>query len=152
MILKARMEDAEEIQKLINGCASKGEMLPRSINDIYENLRDFFVWKEKGELAACCALHIVWKNLAEIRSLAVKPDSRRKGIASRLAEKCLDEAKDFGIKEVFVLTYISQFFSKMGFRTVKKEKLPHKIWNDCINCVKFPNCDEIALVKIIRRK
>ncbi len=142
---KAVMADAEKIQFLINGYAKQGLMLPRSINSIYENIRDFWVCEENGEIVGVCALTVFWNDLAEVRSLAVSPEHTRKGIGTALVEKALQEARDLGIGRVFTLTYQVEFFKKLGFRVVDKNSLPHKIWRDCVNCVKFPNCDETAM-------
>ncbi|MGC9045715.1 MAG: N-acetyltransferase [Thermodesulfovibrio sp.] len=145
-IRKAAISDIKTIHKLINEFAKKGEMLPRSLNELYENIRDFFIAEENNEIKGVCALHILWEDLAEIRSLAVKKDSQKKGIGSLLVKKCLSEAKKLGVKKVFVLTYIPEFFKKTGFKELDKSKLPQKIWGDCIRCPKFPECDEIALI------
>ena len=143
---KAKMKDAERIQFLINEYAKQGLMLPRSINSIYEHIRDFWVYEENGEVLGTCALTIFWNDLAEVRSLAVDPEHLRRGIGTALVKKALDEAKEFGINRVFTLTYQVKFFEKLGFKVIDKNSLPHKIWRDCINCVKFPNCDETAMI------
>ncbi|WP_353684781.1 N-acetyltransferase [Thermodesulfovibrio sp. 3907-1M] len=145
-VRKALVSDIKSIHRLINEFAKKGEMLPRSLNELYENIRDFFIAEENNEIKGVCALHILWEDLAEIRSLAVKKDSQKKGIGSLLVKKSLNEAKKFGIKRVFVLTYIPDFFKKIGFKELDKSKLPQKIWGDCIRCPKFPECDEVALI------
>ncbi len=144
LIKKAKIEDAKDIHFLINYYASKGLLLPRSLSSIYENIRDFFVIREE-DLIGTCALHIVWEDLAEIKSLAVREDFIKKGYGRALVESALEEAIDFGIKKVFVLTYQTSFFLKLGFNIVSKETLPHKVWGECINCSKFPSCDEIAM-------
>ncbi|SMP13839.1 amino-acid N-acetyltransferase [Desulfurobacterium pacificum] len=144
-VRKALISDAEKIQYLINEYAKQGLMLPRSINSIYENIRDFWVCEENGEVVGTCALTIFWSDLAEIRSLAVAPEHVRKGIGTLLVKKSLEEAKELGIERVFTLTYQVEFFKKLGFKEIDKNSLPHKIWRDCINCVKFPNCDETAM-------
>ena len=149
MIRKARFSDIEEIQRLINRYAREGALLPRSLNELYENIRDFFVWKEKGKLLGCCALHISWEDLAEVKSLAVSRRVRKKGIGNRLLQSALSEAKGLGIKRVFALTNQEKFFKKNGFKKIKKEKLPHKIWGECIRCPKFPDCDEVAMIFLI---
>jgi len=146
MIRKARFSDIKEIQRLINRYAEEGALLPRSRNELYENIRDFFIWKEKRKLLGCCALHISWENLAEIKSLAVEIGRRKKGIGSRLLQSALLEAKGLGIKRVFALTNQEKFFKRNGFKKIKKEKLPHKIWGECIRCPKFPECDEVAMI------
>jgi amino-acid N-acetyltransferase len=127
-------------------------MMPRSLNEIYENIRDFWVVLDgKGKnINGCVALHIVgWNNLAEIKSLAVEKNHQRKGLGSQLIEAVLDEAKSLRVKNVFALSYKPNFFKKFGFRVVSKSKLPHKVWAECCNCPKFPNCGEIALIKKI---
>jgi amino-acid N-acetyltransferase len=146
MIRKAKLSDVKPIQALVNRYAESGQMLPRSLNELYEQLRDFSVYEHDGELAGVCALHISWDGLAEIRSLAVQREQTRKSIGSRLVRHCLEEAASLGVERVFVLTYQDVFFRKLGFAAVDKKELPHKIWTDCLNCVKFPNCDETSLI------
>ncbi|RLA78253.1 MAG: N-acetyltransferase [Deltaproteobacteria bacterium] len=149
MIRKAKIAEAKTIQKLINSFAKEGKLLPRSLSEIYDNLRDFFVFEEDGRILGVCALHICWEDLAEIRSLAVQEDAWRKGVGRQLVEACLKEAKELGVKKVFLLTYIPSFFRKLGFSEVDKATLPHKIWGDCLRCPKFPYCDEVALLKTL---
>ena len=146
MMRKARVRDVRAIQGLIDTSASKGEMLPRSLSEIYDHLRDFYIYRGDRSLLGTCALHICWEDLAEIRSLAVVEEERRKGIGSQLVRACLREAKRLGIRKVFVLTYKPTFFQRFGFEIVDKATLPHKIWSDCLKCVKFPDCDEIAMM------
>jgi amino-acid N-acetyltransferase len=147
MIRKARMSDVKGIQQLIAEYARKGDMLPRSLADIYENLRDYFVFEEDGgELAGSAAIHIMWEDLAEVRSLAVRDGKMRRGIGTQLVESCISEAIVLGIDRVFALTYKPEFFEKLGFHVVDKAELPQKIWTDCLKCSKFPDCDEVALV------
>ena len=150
---KALMCDVKSLYNLFSEYSKAGEMLPRSLSDIYEHLRDFYIVEienadEEGsnEIAGACALSIVWENLAEIRSLAVKKPYTRKLIGTELVRKCIEEAKFFKITSIFALTYKPQFFQKSGFNVIDKSKLPHKIWSDCINCVKFPDCDETAVM------
>ncbi len=145
MIRKARTSDAISIYTLINDYAKEGLLLPKSLNAIYENIRDFWVYEEDEQIVACCALHVVWEDLAEIKSLAVKKEYTNRGIGYKLVERCLQEAKELGIKRVFALTYAVGFFEKFGFSVVDKSTLPHKVWGECINCVKFPSCDEVAV-------
>lgn len=147
MIRKARPSDVKGIQRLINFYAEKGLMLPRSLNELYENLRDFWVYTEKRKILGCCALHLSWKDLAEIKSLVVEESFQNKGIGSALIEVSLKEAKEFAVKEVFVLSYSPDYFKKFGFKKISKERLPHRIWQECIRCSKFPDCKEIALIK-----
>jgi len=150
MIRKARISDIRELHKLINFYAEEGKMLPRSLNELYENLRDYSVFEENGEILGCCALHVSWEDLAEVKSLAVKPEHTGKGIGRKLVEECLAETKELGIRKVFALTFNPEYFEKRGFRKIEKEQLPHKIWSECINCPKFPNCEEIAMLKEVK--
>lgn len=149
MIRRATIRDVKQIQKLINFYAQKDEMLPRSLNDIYENLRDFFVFGKAKKVAGCAALHVCWEDLGEIKALAVLGTQHKRGIGTKLVEACMKEAKKLGLKKLFVLTYKPAFFKRFGFSEVDKMQLPHKIWTECIKCAKFPDCDEIALTKEI---
>jgi amino-acid N-acetyltransferase len=144
---KARMSDAENIHALINGYATEGLMLPRARNIIYECIREFIIAEEDGEFLGTGALHIIWEDLAEARALAIKKDSRQIGIGRKIVNALIDEARHLEIKRVFALTYQPEFFEKCGFRIVSKDDLPQKVWKECINCPKFPNCDEIALIR-----
>ncbi|MDI6606555.1 MAG: N-acetyltransferase [Candidatus Omnitrophota bacterium] len=150
MIRKARINDIKQIQKLINSFAAQELMLPRSLNELYENIRDFWVVEDNGKISACCALHISWNDLAEIKSLAVAKKSQGKGLGRELLTACVDEAGGFGAKKLFVLTYKQEFFKKFGFKRIKHSELPHKIWAECINCCKFPDCQEVALLKVLK--
>jgi amino-acid N-acetyltransferase len=149
MIRKARIKDIRQIQNLINAFARQDLMLPRSLNELYETLRDFWVAEENRKIIGCCALHISWEDLAEIKSLAVAKPRQRKGVGKKLVFACLKEAQDLGAKKIFVLTYQPLFFQKLGFKKIKNSALPHKIWAECINCPKFPNCQETALLKVL---
>ena len=143
---KARISDVPQIHKLINHFADKGEMLPRALSDIYENLRDFFVARDGDRVVACASLHIYWSDLAEIRGVSVSEDNQNRGIGTRLVEECLEEARELGIPTIFCLTYKPAFFEKVGFRQIEKMQLPRKVWAECYRCPKFPNCDEVALI------
>jgi len=146
MIRKAILADVKAIQSLVNQYADSGQMLPRSLNELYEHLRDFHVYEENGALIGVCALHVSWDGLAEIRSLAVQQDRVKRGIGAALVRQCLAEAAALQVNRVFVLTYQPGFFRMLGFAEVDKKELPHKIWTDCLNCIKFPDCDESALI------
>jgi amino-acid N-acetyltransferase len=146
MIRKAKLDDVKAIQTLINDYADSGQMLPRTLNEVYEHLRDFHVYEDGNALLGVCALHVSWAGLAEIRSLAVKRDWHKRGIGRQLVQQCLAEAAELHVERVFVLTYQAGFFRKIGFHEVDKKELPHKIWTDCLNCIKFPNCDESSLI------
>lgn len=145
MIHRARISDAKAIHQLLLGYAQQGQLLGRSLVDIYDALRDFHVYADDGEILGVAGLQICWEDLAEIRSLAVKPGLAGKGIGRQLVETCLVEARELGLSRVFALTYQPGFFERLGFVEIEKSALPHKIWTDCIHCVKFPDCDEVAL-------
>src|SRR3972149_6822250 len=140
MIRKAKLDDIKEIQRLLKVYAPRGGILPRSLSELYDHLRDFFVFFRNRKIVGICALHICWDDLAEIRSLAVQEDVRKTGLGAELAMACLEEAGKLGAKRVFALTYQPEFFEKLGFTRVDKAALPHKIWTDCLKCVKFPDC------------
>ncbi len=152
MIKKATLQDIKAIHKLLQEFGSKGELLPRPLSELYDHVRDFWVYRDdniKDSVIGCCALQICWENLAEIRSLAVHPEHWGKKIGSKLVEAAISEAKSLNITKVFTLTYRPDFFKKYGFVQIDRSELPLKIWTDCILCVKFPNCDEIAMMKKI---
>jgi amino-acid N-acetyltransferase len=143
---KPKFSDVIAMQDLINVNADQGLMLPRSRNAIYETLRDFTVAEKEGKIIGVGALHIIWDEMAEVRALAIAPDAKKQGIGRKLVGLLIDEAKGLGVKQVFALTYQPDFFTKCGFTEVSKDNLPHKVWKECINCPKFPNCDEVALI------
>lgn len=146
MIRYAKVADSNSIKDTVNRYAKKGEMLSLSINEVYERLYEFAVWEEEGAIVGVCALHPMWGDVAEIRSLAVDPDYVRKGIGFALVDFMLKRAKEHGFKSVFALTYRQSFFEKSGFTVTDIENLPKKIWTDCLKCVKYPNCDETAVI------
>ena len=149
MIRKATVEDVKAIQNLVNHHADKGEMLPRSLGDTCDNVRDFFVYEEDGAMLGCGALHVTWVDLAEVRSLAVMDDAKSRGIGTALLAACLEDAERLNIKRVFALTYKPGFFERKGFQQIDKNELPHKVWLDCVKCVKFPDCDEVAVIRTL---
>lgn len=145
MVRKAVIPDARDIHRLLLGYARDGLLLSRSLAEIYESIRDFYVYEADGKVIGTAALNICWENLAELRSLAVHADFNGRGAGRDLVLACLDEARQLGISRVFALTYKQAFFEKLGFAVIEKSELPHKIWGDCMKCAKFPDCDEIAL-------
>ncbi len=156
MIRNARMEDVKAIYALLGHYSDQGLLLGRSLSSLYDQLRDFMVIDGVDEtvdqgapgdgILGVCALHVCWENLAEIRSLAVAPHLLGENIGSRLIESCLAEASRFGINRVFTLTYQPDFFKRFNFKMIDKNELPHKVWSDCIQCPKFPDCNEEALI------
>ena len=143
---KAKINDVTQMYQLINSFARKGEMLARSLSEIYENVRDYIVVRDGERVVACVALHVSWSDLAEIKSVAVAEDSQNAGIGTQLVEACLKEAKELGIPTVFCLTYRPSFFERFGFSQLDKMELPRKVWTECYRCPKFPDCDEVALI------
>ncbi len=143
---KARVSDVPQMHKLINSLADKGEMLARSLSEIYENIRDYIVVRQSERVIACVALHVSWSDLAEIKSLVVAEDCQQQGVGARMMEACIREAKELGIPTIFCLTYKPAFFEKFGFSQVDKAELPRKVWGECYRCPKFPDCDEVALI------
>ena len=144
---KANIGDVKHMHTLVNKFAGKGDMLPRALSEIYENLRDYFVIRgPNGKVEACVALHISWSDLAEVKALAVNEKKHKKGLGAALVKACVDEARALGIPRIFCLTYRPAFFKKQGFMEVEKTELPRKIWAECYNCPKFPDCEEVAMV------
>ncbi|GAH92768.1 unnamed protein product, partial [marine sediment metagenome] len=116
------------------------------LSEIYENIRDYFVVRQGEQIIACAALHVMWSDLAEIKSVAVAEGSQGRGIGDQLVEACLKEAKELGMPTVFCLTYKPAFFERLGFSQLDKMELPRKVWGECYRCPKFPDCDEVALI------
>ena len=145
LVERATVRDAEEIAALINFWAAQGEMLPRTLGETYENLRDFFVVHDGGRVVACTALHITWADLAELKSLAVVEDAQSGGYGTALVRACIDEGRQLGLSRLFALTYRPGFFERLGFVQADVMDLPRKVWNECYRCPKFPGCEEIAI-------
>jgi len=151
-IVRASIGDAKAICELVNTFARRGEMLPRTMSEVYQNLRDFYVVRdERGETVACGGLHILWEDLGEIKSLAVREDMQGRGLGQRIVEACVDEAREIGLSTAFALTYRPGFFEKLGFTQADVMTLPRKVWGECYRCPKFPGCNEIAMVRPLGR-
>jgi amino-acid N-acetyltransferase len=146
---RARIQDVPQIHQLVNFFADRDEMLPRSLSEIYENIRDYFVYRDGERVVACAALHVLWSDLAEIKAVAVAPEFQNKGIGTMLIETCLNEAKSLGTPTVFCLTYEPAFFEKFGLTQIDKMDLQmsRKVWAECLRCPKFPDCGEVALIR-----
>lgn len=149
MVRKAKISDAKQIHALLQGFEKV--LLPRPLSALYDHVRDYAVYTQTpdGPVLGCCALQIYWEDLAEIRSLAVVQESWGQDIGSRLVDYALAEARGFGIPKVFALTYVPGFFKKHGFVMVEKSELPQKIWTDCLQCIKYPDCDETAMIRVL---
>jgi amino-acid N-acetyltransferase len=148
---KATVEDVVRLQKLIATFAVRDEMLHRSLNELFENVRDFCVIEENGEIIACSGLHVTWDDLAELKCVAVAISSQGRGFGKAVVDFCLAEARDLGLRRVFTLTYKPEFFARRGFVTVDRNSLPHKVWGECIKCHKFPNCNEVAMMYQVKK-
>ena len=146
VIRRAVVGDVPAMAQIINGYASRGLMLPKSQYDLYQGIRNLVVVICGDQLIGCGALQVFWHDLAEVRSLAVEEEWLGKGIGRLIVQHLLADAQSLGVPKVFTLTYRQSFFERLGFREVPKESLPQKIWGDCLNCPKYPDCDEVAMV------
>jgi amino-acid N-acetyltransferase len=147
-IKKAAAGDIAAIHRILNHYAEQDLLLPRSLSELYDHLRDYFVLENKEQahsIHGVCGLRVYWEDLAEIKSLAVSEDHQDRGFGSKLVRACLKEARSLGIRKVFTLTYVPDFFMRLGFKAVDRSIFPQKIWADCLKCPKFPDCDEVAL-------
>jgi len=149
-VRKAAMRDIPNILSLINSYAAAGTMLPRTEFEMSENIRDFSVAYDGAQLMGCAALHFYTPTTAEVRSLAVLPDSKQRGIGRALVESLEAEAHDNDLEAIFAFTYVEKFFARLGFEVIERGELPLKAWKDCLRCPKFQNCDEIAVLKRLR--
>jgi len=147
-LVKATLSDIPAMQSLVLGEVKDGVILNRTEDEVATNIRSYVLAKEEGKLVGYTALHIHSKRLAEIRSLIVNENYRGQHVGKRMIEFALEEARALGVEEdVLVLTYLPQFFEKLQFKEINKELIPeHKIWADCIKCIHFPICNEVALV------
>ena len=143
---KPTFDDVEAIYQMVYDYAQEGAMLARSRNTLYETLRDMVVAEEDGRIVGVGGLHFIWDKLAEVRTMAVAEGCTRRGVGAEIVRRLLEEGRQYGGSLVFTLTYQVGFFAAMGFRKVAKEELPPKVWKDCIECPKFPNCDEVAMI------
>lgn len=143
--IRATMADIPQIHKLLSIHADRGELLPRTMHELYEGARDFYVVRDGDRVIGCAALHINWSDLAELRSVAVSEQYQGRGISRILAEAALQEARELGIRTVYVLTYRPEVFARFGFTVVNVVQLPRKVWSECHKCPKFQCCDEIAM-------
>ena len=147
-VRRARINDVPQLVEIIKVFAQKELLLMRTMGHFYENLRDFAVVEgRKGKILVLGALHIVWEDLAELRSIAVREDFQRSGLGSMVVNELLREADAMEMERVFLLTYQEDFFKSFGFKVIDKSLLPNKIWGDCLNCSHFPDCDEVAMIR-----
>jgi len=147
VIRPAAIGDVPTLHHLLEVYASKGNLLPRTLSELYRHLRDFFVVELEGKVVACGALEIFTEDLGEVRSLVVDEAWERRGLGRLLVERITEEARSIGLKRLMALTYVPSFFHRLGFETVSKEVLPDKVWGVCVTCYKFNQCDETAVLK-----
>lgn len=147
---KARIADVPQIHKLVNSYGYRGLMLSRPLSELYENVRDFYVVRFDDLVAGCGALHVCWEDLVEIKSVAVAEAKAHQGIGAAIVWACIDEAREMDVAEVFVLTYETEFFGQFGFERVNLMELPRKVWGECQRCPKYPDCDEVAMVRKLK--
>ncbi len=146
-IVKPNLSDVEDIHRLIEFYAKRGDILMRSRENITERIREFFCAKLDGRIIGIASLRLFYPYLAEVRTLAIDEEFQGLKIGKKLVLACIEEAKGLGVKSVFALTFKKEFFEKLGFKVIDKKKLPSKkIWEDCINCSLFPNCGEEAVL------
>ena len=144
---KPTVADIQAMQELVKEEVEKGKILLRTEDEMATTIRSYTVVEVDGKMAGFTATHIHSPRLAEVRSLVVGKDFRGLKLGKKLVEACINEAKEYGIKQVLSLTYEKGFFESCGFREIAKEDIPeNKIWADCIRCKHFPICDEIAMV------
>jgi amino-acid N-acetyltransferase len=147
-IRPARVGDVPAIHELIRTFAERKLMIRRSQGELYESIREFLVeTDDAGRVIGCAALHVFWEDLAELKCLAVSESAQGRGVGRRLVEACWEAARELEINSVFALTYVAEFYEKLGYHRIDKADLPHKIWNECVRCPLFPNCTEIALIR-----
>ncbi len=147
-IRPARVGDVPAIYELIRTFADQKQMIRRSMGELYESIREFLVAiDDEGGIVGCAALHVFWDDLAELKCLAVAERVHGRGIGRRLVNACWRAARELEITSVFALTYASPFFERCGYHQIDKAELPHKIWNECVRCPLFPNCQELALIR-----
>lgn len=145
-VRKARITDAMFIQAIVKKYSVDADLVQRSMADIFTQIRDYFILADADKPVGVVALHVYWDDLAEIRSFVIEKKFRGRGSGRKLIDAAVKEAGSLGLKSIFVLTKIPDFFKRYGFRRIAKKDLPHKIWKDCFNCPKFPDCDESALI------
>jgi amino-acid N-acetyltransferase len=148
-IRKARISDVEALLELVNGFASQNLMLPRGPQYLFENIRDYAVIVDEaagGQIVACGSLHVLWDDMAEIRSMAIHPDYQKRGLGRRLVEFLKQEAGQLGVKRLFTFTLSEEFFARLGFTRKLRDELPPKVWGECSRCPKYFKCDEVGMV------
>lgn len=151
-IRPATIADVPAIHHLLDTYAAKGNLLPRTLSELYRHLRDFFVIALDDRVVACGALEIFTDDLGEVRSLVVDEGHERRGLGRLMVQRIVAEARAIGLRRLMALTYVPTFFHRLGFRTVAKDTLPEKVWGVCVKCYKYNNCDETAVLLELKQK
>ena len=146
VLRRAILADIPGITAVMADYVIDGVLLPRPVSELYQSVREFHVAESNGEVVACAALRLLWNDLGEVRSLAVRPDHHGRGLGARLVARVLDDARAIGLPRVIALTRELAFFEKCGFTTVSRDTLPRKVWTDCVRCPRRHACDEVAVV------
>jgi amino-acid N-acetyltransferase len=163
VIKKAQVRDVQEILDLVNAYAAADMMLPRGPQYLYENIRDFVIASDHKVpvysimetrevlhlIVGCGSLHVLWDDMAEIRALAVHPDYKHLGLGSKLVDFMIKEARQLGIKRLYTFTLTEDFFKPLGFKRLKRDELPPKMWGECSRCPKYFKCDEVGMVRML---
>jgi len=149
-IRPATLADVPRIKEILDTYATEGLLLSKTLSELFEVVRDFLVCVDGDRVIGAGGIHIIWEDLAELRSFAVDRNYRKRGIGRKLGSSLLDEARRLGVGRVFALTYATDFFRSLGFKVIDKTLLPRKIWADCIHCHKYPMCDEVAMIHDFR--
>ncbi len=147
VVRKPKLTEVVDMKALLDGAAEAGCVLPRALPELYENVRDFYVYVDEEGFGGCVAMHIDMVDLAEVRSLVVRESLRGQGVGKQLLEAVVEEARGLDIPRVYVLTRVPDFFVRNGFREVEKDVLPYKVFKDCMRCRLFPGCDEVAMIR-----
>jgi amino-acid N-acetyltransferase len=146
VIRRARLEDVPGITAVMSSYVAQGILLPRPVSELYQCVREFHVAEHEGRIVACAALRVLWDDLGEVRSLAVRPDFHGRGLGARLAQRVIDDARAFDLPRLIALTREVEFFERCGFTVISRDVLPRKVWTDCVRCPKRHACDEVAVV------
>lgn len=150
LVRKARVTDVADVYSLLKDLAGEGLLLPRSYSSLYEMLQTLYVAESRdpaGGILGAGALQVSWEDLAEVRSLAVREDCRGRGVGRAITAAVEADARELRIRRMFALTYVPEFFFRLGYRQVSLDSLPQKVWAVCFSCVHYPDCREIAVVK-----
>jgi amino-acid N-acetyltransferase len=143
----ATTADVPAMHALIKTHAERGKMVLRPLDELYTNLRTYVVAELDGKVVGCASTHIFWSDLAELKGLAVDDAYQGRGVGAALCQACYEDMQRLGVKHLFALTNATQFFEKLGYQRIAKERLPRFIWGECVRCPSFPVCNEEAVIR-----